>query len=84
MNLVSTLVLIGIIAVVLFLLTLLISKQYNKVGPNEVLIISGGRKKKHTQTRWHQIKNRLQVPAGRGNICLAPARNRRYPSYRRD
>jgi flotillin len=45
MSLVSTLVLIGIIVVFLVLLALLFSKQYRKVGPNEVLIISGGRKR---------------------------------------
>jgi flotillin len=45
MSLVSTLVLIGIIIVFLVLLALLFSKQYRKVGPNEVLIISGGRKR---------------------------------------
>lgn len=45
MSLVSTLVLIGIIIVLIVLLALLFSKQYRKVGPNEVLIISGGRKK---------------------------------------
>jgi flotillin len=45
MSLVSTLVLIGIVIVVLVLLALLFSKQYRKVGPNEVLIISGGRKR---------------------------------------
>jgi flotillin len=45
MSLVSTLILIGIIIVVLVLLAFLFSKQYHKVGPNEVLIISGGRKK---------------------------------------
>ena len=45
MSLVSTLVLIGIIIVSIVLLALLFSKQYRKVGPNEVLIISGGRKK---------------------------------------
>ncbi len=41
MNLVSWLVLVGIIIVVLALLSLLLSKQYRKVGPNEALIISG-------------------------------------------
>lgn len=45
MSLVSTLILFGIIIVFLVLLALLFSKQYRKVGPNEVLIISGGRKK---------------------------------------
>jgi flotillin len=45
MSLVSTLILIGIFIVLCVLLALLFSKQYRKVGPNEVLIISGGRKK---------------------------------------
>ncbi len=45
MSLVSTLILIGILIVLCVLLAFLFSKQYRKVGPNEVLIISGGRKK---------------------------------------
>ncbi len=45
MSLVSTLIFIGIIIIVLVLLSFLISKQYRKVGPNEALIISGGRKR---------------------------------------
>jgi flotillin len=45
MSLVSTLIWVGIIIVFLVLLALLFSKQYRKVGPNEALIISGGRKK---------------------------------------
>lgn len=49
MSLVSMLIVIGIIIVVLVLLSFLISKQYRKVGPNEVLIISGGRKRTITE-----------------------------------
>lgn len=45
MTLASYLILIGIIVVVLALVGLLIATQYRKVGPNEVLIISGGKKK---------------------------------------
>jgi len=45
MTFVSILILIGIIIVILVLLSILIAKQYRKVGPNEVLIISGGRKR---------------------------------------
>jgi len=45
MNLTSGLILIGTIIIVLALLSLLLSKQYRKVGPNEVLVISGGRKR---------------------------------------
>jgi flotillin len=44
MNLTSGLILIGAIIIVLTLLALLFAKQYRKVGPNEVLVISGGRK----------------------------------------
>lgn len=45
MTLVSTLILAGIVVAIIFLLVLLTAKQYKKVGPNEVLIISGGRKR---------------------------------------
>ncbi len=45
MNLTSGFILIGVVIIVLALLALLFSKQYRKVGPNEVLVISGGRKR---------------------------------------
>ena len=45
MSIVSQLILIGIIIAVLALISFIIAKQYRKVGPHEVLIISGGRKK---------------------------------------
>jgi flotillin len=45
MSLVPTLIWIGIISLFIGLLVFLTAKQYKKVGPNEVLIISGGRKK---------------------------------------
>jgi len=45
MDLMPTLIIIGIILVVIILISILIAKQYRKVGPNEVLIISGGRKR---------------------------------------
>ncbi|MCJ7679527.1 MAG: SPFH domain-containing protein [Candidatus Aminicenantes bacterium] len=45
MSLVSLFIIIGITAAVITLLILFIAKQYRKVGPNEVLIISGGKKK---------------------------------------
>ena len=45
MSSISTIILIGIILVIIGLLGLLIAKQYKKVGPNEVMVISGGRKK---------------------------------------
>jgi flotillin len=45
MTILSELIIAGIILVVLALISLLLAKQYRKVGPNEVLIISGGRKR---------------------------------------
>ncbi len=45
MTILSKLIIVGIILVVLALIALLLAKQYRKVGPNEVLIISGGRKR---------------------------------------
>jgi flotillin len=45
MSLVSLLIVFGSAIVFLALIILLIAKQYRKVGPNEVLIISGGRKR---------------------------------------
>ncbi len=45
MNLTSALILFGVIILFLALIALLLAKQYRKVGPNEALIISGGRKR---------------------------------------
>ena len=45
MSIVSQLILLGIIIAVLALISFIIAKQYRKVGPHEVLVISGGRKK---------------------------------------
>lgn len=45
MSILSELILIGIIVVVIGLIVFVLAKQYRKVGPNEVLIISGGRKR---------------------------------------
>jgi len=45
MGMLSLFIVLGVILVVLGLLVLLFAKQYRKVGPNEILIISGGRKK---------------------------------------
>ncbi|MFP4083131.1 MAG: flotillin family protein [Candidatus Aminicenantes bacterium] len=45
MTIFSKLIIAGIIIVVLALIAFLLAKQYRKVGPNQVLIISGGRKR---------------------------------------
>ncbi|NQU06362.1 MAG: flotillin [Calditrichaeota bacterium] len=46
MNTASLLIILGVIVVVIAIVILALAKQYRKVGPNEVLIISGGRRKK--------------------------------------
>jgi flotillin len=45
MTIVPKLIVAGIILVVLVIIALILSKQYRKVGPNEALIVSGGRKR---------------------------------------
>jgi flotillin len=45
MSLVPTLIIIGAVLGLIAAFIFIFSKQYRKVGPNEVLIISGGRKK---------------------------------------
>lgn len=46
MSMLNLLLIIGSVIILLVLFFLLMAKQYRKVGPNEVLIISGGRKRK--------------------------------------
>jgi len=45
---INLLIIIGVVVVVVGLIILALAKQYRKVGPNEVLIISGGRMRKVT------------------------------------
>jgi len=45
MTIIPKLIILGIILIFLALIILLIAKQYRKVGPNQALIISGGRKR---------------------------------------
>ena len=45
MTTISLLITVGIIVLFLALIVFLLAKQYRKVGPNEVLIVSGGRKR---------------------------------------
>ncbi len=49
MDLVSALIWTAVLIIILGLTVFLIAKQYKKVGPNEVLVISGGRKKTVTE-----------------------------------
>jgi flotillin len=49
MTIVPKLIIAGVALIVLVLIALVMSKQYRKVGPNEVLIVSGGRKRTVTE-----------------------------------
>ncbi len=44
MDLISISIVVAVVVVLVVLIALFIRKQYHKVGPNEILIISGGRK----------------------------------------
>lgn len=70
MNLVSSLILAGIIVVVIALIILVIAKQYRKVGPNEVLIISGGRKRTVTAPDGTKRKVGYRYRIGGGTFVL--------------
>ena len=45
MDTTTLLIIIGVVVVIIGLIIFALAKQYRKVGPNEVLIISGGRKR---------------------------------------
>jgi len=70
MNLVSWLILAGAIVVVIALLSLLFAKQYRKVGPNEVLIISGGRKRSVIEPDGTKRKIGYRYRLGGGTFVL--------------
>ena len=59
-------IIIGVVVVVLALVVLAMAKQYRNVGPNEVLIVSGGRKRtviEEDGTR-RRIGYRMQIGGG--------------------
>lgn len=70
MDFVETLILIGIIVVLIVLISLLMAKQYRKVGPNEALIISGGRKRKITEPDGTKRKIGYRYRLGGGTFVL--------------
>ncbi len=66
MSLVSWVIVVAALVVLFALFILSLAKQYRKVGPNEVLVISGGRKRTVTDpdgTR-HKIGYRMHVGGG--------------------
>jgi flotillin len=69
MTLVSWLILVGAVVVVLGLLSLILAKQYKKVGPNEALIISG-RKKSFTGPDGAKTKAGYRFRLGGGTFVM--------------
>jgi flotillin len=70
MNLVSSLILAGSIIFVIALLLIVLAKQYRKVGPNEVLIIAGGRKKTVIGPDGTKVKVGYRYRLGGGTFVL--------------
>jgi len=70
MDLITLLILIGILAVIIIFVLVLLSKQYRKVGPNEVLIISGGRKRTVVDPDGTKRKIGYRMHIGGGTLVL--------------
>ncbi len=70
MTIISYLIIIGIILIVIALISLLMAKQYRKVGPNEALIISGGRKKTVVEPDGTKRKIGYRYRLGGGTFVL--------------
>jgi len=66
----STLILIGIIVVVIAVILFVFAKQYRKVGPNEVLIIAGGRKRTVVGPDGTKVKVGYRYRLGGGTFVL--------------
>ena len=76
MSAVSTWILVGIVVVFIALVLSIIAKQYRKVGPNEALIISGGRKRTIPGPDGTKNKVGYRCPAGRRDVRHAVHRRR--------
>ena len=70
MDLMTFLIVIGIVAVFVIFILVLLSKQYRKVGPNEVLIISGGRKRTVVDPDGTRRKIGYRMHIGGGTLVL--------------
>ncbi len=60
----------AIIIVILALIILILAKQYRKVGPNEILIVAGGRKKTVALPDGRRIKIGYRYRLGGGTFVL--------------
>jgi len=70
MSLVSSLILTGAIILIIVIILLVVAKQYHKVGPNEVLIIAGGRKKTITGPDGSKVKVGYRYRLGGGTFVI--------------
>jgi flotillin len=70
MSLTTLLIIIGAAVVVVALILILFAKQYRKVGPNEVLIISGGRKRTVVDPDGTRHKVGYRMHIGGGTLVL--------------
>ncbi|MEW5902294.1 MAG: SPFH domain-containing protein [Acidobacteriota bacterium] len=70
MSLVSSLILAGVIVAVIALILFIIAKQYRKVGPNEVLIIAGGRKRTIVAPDGTKVKVGYRYRLGGGTFVI--------------
>jgi flotillin len=70
MSLTTLLILIGAVVVVLALIVFAFAKQYRKVGPNEVLIISGGRRRTVVEPDGTKKKVGYRMHIGGGTFVL--------------
>lgn len=70
MDTISLLILIGAVVVVVALILILLAKQYRKVGPNEVLIISGGRKRTVTDPDGTVRRIGYRMHIGGGTLII--------------
>ncbi len=70
MSLVSLLILAGVIIVIIAIILIIIAKQYRKVGPNEVLIIAGGKKKTVVGPDGTKIKVGYRYRLGGGTFVI--------------
>jgi flotillin len=67
---VSTIILPGAVILVIAIILIVLAKQYRKVGPNEVLIIAGGRKRTIVAPDGTKVKVGYRYRLGGGTLVL--------------
>jgi len=70
MSAVSTWILVGIVVVFIAIVLFIIARQYRKVGPNEVLIIAGGRKRTVAGPDGTKVKVGYRYRLGGGTFVM--------------